>query len=54
MCGIAGTFRLPQYPGAVPVMVAAVSHRGPDAEGIYESAAVPGTALGNRRRRSSI
>ena len=49
MCGIAGTFRLPQYPGAVPVMVAAVSHRGPDAEGIYESATVPGTALGNRR-----
>jgi asparagine synthase (glutamine-hydrolysing) len=49
MCGIAGTFRLPQYPGAVPAMMAAISHRGPDAEGIYKSPVIAGTSVGNRR-----
>ncbi len=49
MCGIAGMFSLPEYSGALPEMIASISHRGPDASGLHVSEIIPGTGIGNRR-----
>ena len=49
MCGIAGTYALPDSVDAVPEMLRRIAHRGPDASGLYRSERVPGTGLGNRR-----
>src|SRR5262245_39473118 len=47
MCGIAGHLAFPRAdPGVVKTMVAALSHRGPDGKGIFESGPV---ALGHSR-----
>jgi len=50
MCGIAGIFHLgtakPVDPARVKGMIDAVSHRGPDGEGIWTA---PGVGLGHRR-----
>ena len=53
MCGIAGLFRAPGAPAdlrvdAVGPMLAAISHRGPDGEGIWIDREA-GIALGHRR-----
>src|SRR5215218_782968 len=50
MCGIAGFFQFgggePPAAGVISQMLAAICHRGPDDEGIYEH---PGMAMGTRR-----
>ncbi len=49
MCGIAGTYALPEHSDAAPRMLDAIAHRGPDAAGLHVAASPAGTALGNRR-----
>ncbi|RZM23854.1 MAG: asparagine synthetase B, partial [Sphingomonas sp.] len=50
MCGIAGIFHpgtpKPVDPNRVHAMIAALSHRGPDGDGIWTA---PGVGLGHRR-----
>ena len=52
MCGVAGAYLQPDGPDLVRAMVARISHRGPDAEGVLDLS--PETPLQLAHRRLSI
>ena len=37
MCGIVGLYNMPAGPGILQKMLGSIAHRGPDAEGVYET-----------------